>query len=349
MTHIVGHLFFIFCVLSTCLASVAQDSAIIGASNLDRLRSVARIDFVEFPGELEIGWFEANEDSSEFIVFDDSAQIYRVGMSGIVESWSFRQTEAQVFSLIDAVYLNGEPFILYLLDDKYFVNDRQLRSDDFPVAAHQVEQSLFVEAITKTGATIFHELSLETETDAIDPVRTLNLPGPDIETPGVLIGRIDFPHVALSRLADRSLSLYRYPDAFSAESRGKYVLPGGPAVVGAMNSAGSHLAWSDPASARLNLLDLERGDNRVIAELDGAYAQYHLLTADASAVLVVNVDFAPKVYAWDVETGRRHDLGAYRECKRIPDKAALSKDGTALIIGCDTGLDIWRIESNEER
>ncbi|MCY3781120.1 MAG: hypothetical protein OXG78_12475 [Chloroflexi bacterium] len=348
MADFPGRLFVILYALFSCLASAAQDGRTISAGNLDRLRSVARIDFAEFPGELEIGWFEANDDASEFIVFDSDGNIYRAGKSGVLESWSYRGDEAQIFSLIDAVYVNDRPFILYLLDDVYFINDRQLQMDDFPVAVYKVDQSLFVEAITNSGATVFHEVSLEMGADTISPVRTLKLPGSDSDALGMLIGRIDFPHVVLSNLAESRLSLYRYPDAFSAESRGEFVLTGGPAVAGALNSAGSHFAWSDPASARLNLLDLASGENAVVAESGGSYAQYHLLATDASAILVVNVDFAPVVFAWDIETGRRHDLGEYRECTRIPDKVVLSGDGTTLIIGCDTGLDVWRVVDDEE-
>ena len=128
------------------------------------------------------------------------------------------------------------------------------------------------------------------------------------------------------------------------------MLENGPAVFAAVNGAvGSHFAFSDPASDRLNLLNLATAENRVVAKLDGAYSQYHILTSDGSAIILVNLDFDPVIVAWDVATGRRYDLGPYRNCGRIPDKVTLSVDGAALIIGCDKGLDIWRIvEEGEE-
>lgn len=334
--------------LHLCLVSTAQGEAPIGAGNLERLRPAQRIEFANISDELQIGWFEANGDASEFVLIDGGGGIYRVGVAGVFDSITYRQDEAQVFSLIDAVYVNDTPIILYLLDGAYFVNGRQFRTDDFAVAIHKVVQSLFVEAITDRGATVYHEVALEAETDTISPIRTLDLPGSDADMLGMLIGRVDFPHVLLSNLADSVLVAYRYPDAFAGESGRVYELAGGPAVAGAMNSAASHFAWSDPASARLNLLDLASGENTVVAETGGAYAQYHLLTADASAILAVNIDFAPEVFGWDVATGERYQLGAYRECERIPDKVAISGDGKALIIGCDTGLEIWRVENNEE-
>lgn len=120
---------------------------------------------------------------------------------------------------------------------------------------------------------------------------------------------------------------------------------GQPAVFGAINAAATHLAWRDEMNAALYLLDFETGDNRLIAELNGAYPQFLFLSDDTSLILGVNVDFVPNVVVWDVATGQRTDLGAYRECSRVPDMARLSADGSTLVIGCDTGLDIWRVRS----
>ena len=149
--------------------------------------------------------------------------------------------------------------------------------------------------------------------------------------------------VLYSALADGVLTCLSLSRFIRREHEARYSLRQGPAVFGAVNARGQPLrlersGFRSPEPARF-----ETGNNRVVADIGGAYAQYHLLTADASAILVVNLDFAPEVFAWDVETGERHDLGEYRECERIPDKVALSADGTALVIGCDTGLDIWRV------
>ena len=114
-------------------------------------------------------------------------------------------------------------------------------------------------------------------------------------------------------------------------------------VFGQINASGSHLAWRNPDSQELHLLNFETGEDKLVANLDGEYIQFMFLTLDADVIIGVNVDFQPAVVAWDVASGQRYELGEYRECSRVPDMARLSKDGTTLVIGCDTGLDIWRI------
>jgi WD40 repeat protein len=115
-------------------------------------------------------------------------------------------------------------------------------------------------------------------------------------------------------------------------------------VFGQINTSGSHLAWRDPDSNALHLLDFATGKDEVVAPLYGEYIQFMFLTLNADVIIGVNLDLQPNVVAWDTATGKRYDLGKYRQCSRVPDMARLSKDGTTLVIGCDTGLDIWRIQ-----
>lgn len=341
----------IYAVTVACAALVAgQDYPPISAVNIASLKSHAQIDFADFPAELNIGWYEAKADASEFIVFDSAGRLYQVSEAGIDESWTYAEpSSGQLFSLIDAAYIDDEALMLYLLDGGYFINERALISNHEPVALVSYGDSLFVEALGADRHTVFRQFAWRQETDSWQFVAESPLPATDPQKPAVRVGRIDFPIVLYSSLAGGALQVYRYPDAFASGTGRDYSLTQGPAVFGAVNGgAGSHFAWSDPASARLNLLDLKTGENRVVAEIGGAYAQYHLLTADASAILIVNLDLAPEVFAWDVETSQRFDLGPYRSCGRIPDKVTLSNDGRALIIGCDTGLDIWRVEASED-
>jgi hypothetical protein len=116
-------------------------------------------------------------------------------------------------------------------------------------------------------------------------------------------------------------------------------LPG----AGQVNVSGRYFVWRDPESTNLSLLDFETGDNRLIAPLNGTYTPFLLLSVNADVTIGVNVGLEPTVVGWDTMTGERLDLGEYRTCNRQPDMVRLSRDGTTLVIGCDTGLDVWRI------
>ena len=273
--------------------------------------------------------------------------------NGIKRSWSYvKDGSEQIFSLIDAVYADDRPVILCLLDDRYFINQQELVSRVTPVRVFSTDEGnlIFVEAVDGEGDTVFLKIALESSGTRLRVLDEILYPAHDTNSPAVRIGRIDFPIVILSSLLDSKLDVFRYPGSFNSDGGRQYMLENGPAVFGAVNGAvGSHFAFSDPASDRLNLLNLATAENRVVAKLDGAYSQYLILTSDGSAIILVNLDFDPVIVAWDVATGRRYDLGPYRNCGRIPDKVTLSVDGAALIIGCDKGLDIWRIvEEGEE-
>ncbi len=339
--------------LALCLAlafmltafPLAQEAEVIGAGNIGRLRSAGHIDFADFANPPEVGFFAANADATEFIVFDRAQRIYAVGETAIRRSWSYLPADSEsVFALIDASYIAGQPHILYLLDGTYFINDYPLPTAQQPVAlfAAEAAEEIVIEALDSTGGTVFLRYGLER--GELRWLETIAYPAKASETPQLRIVRIDFPLVIMAALVDGGLTVYRYPSAFGPEKGRRYSLENGPAVFGAVNGAvASHFAWGDAARNTLNLLDLATGENRLVAELAGAYAQHFLLTADASVLIIVNLDFQPEVFAWAVSSGQRYDLGPYRSCQRIPDKVALSADGRALIIGCDTGLDIWRV------
>ena len=118
------------------------------------------------------------------------------------------------------------------------------------------------------------------------------------------------------------------------------------AVFGAINSGGSHLAWRDPMSTTLYLLDFATGENRKIADLSGGYIAYLLLSRDADVIFGIDPAAGRgEIWAWLTVTGEKINLGRFRTCERQqPALAELSADGTTLVIGCDLGLDLWRID-----
>jgi hypothetical protein len=118
------------------------------------------------------------------------------------------------------------------------------------------------------------------------------------------------------------------------------------AVFGAINSDGTFLAWRDPESTTLSLLDFVSGQNQIIAALDGDYIAQILLSDGADVIFGIDPQSARRqVWAWDAATGERFDLGEFRACERQqPDLAEISPDGSALVIGCDSGVDVWRVD-----
>lgn len=329
-------------------AGMAQNaSAVISAKNLERMRPNARIDFSDFEAKLEIGWFAANDDASEFLVLGPSGAVYALGYAQDERRWRLRQwPDASAFSLIDGLFLQGRPFILHQAQGATYINDAELTLTGVAVALlHGIaEDELFVEALDDAGQSQFLRYGLESETGALKALDALAFPGIQNDGPVMRIGRIDYPALFLSSLAENILYAQIFSESIAEPLAMAYQLDNGPAVFGAVNlPAVSHFAWTDPQRQHLNRLDLATDENQVVAALAGAYPQFLLLSKDASAILAVNLDFQPEIVAWHAQTGARYDLGAYRDCGRIPDHVALSRDGSALIIGCDSGLEVWRV------
>lgn len=155
----------------------------------------------------------------------------------------------------------------------------------------------------------------------------------------IRIGRIEPPHVVTSS-PEGAVKLWHLQ---GGELLAEAQVENGPVVFGQINTAATHLAWRGPDEYTLNLLNFETGKNQLVADLDGAYAQFYLVSRDADVIFLVHVDDEPVVVAYDEATGDRYDLGRFRQCNREPDMARLSENGTALVIGCDTGLDIWQV------
>jgi WD40 repeat protein len=111
--------------------------------------------------------------------------------------------------------------------------------------------------------------------------------------------------------------------------------------------SGRFLAWRDPASQGLYRLDFTTGTNLRLGTLDGVYIAHLRLSRGGDVVFGIDPQSERGViWAWEAETGAKRTLGAYRPCqRRQPDLATLSWDGSSLVIGCDLGLDVWRVAS----
>ena len=221
------------------------------------------------------------------------------------------------------------------MDGDYWINDMSFDTEGIPLALSSDGNSLYLEVQIDSELVVYQlDMSLTIQSQFTIPS--------DTPQPLIRVGRIQLP-IIVQTAFDGAIDIFDFDRVV-----GEYEVVESPAVFGNVNVPLTHFAWSDPNSMYLNLLDLETGDNQIITELNGAYAQYYLLSHDASLVIAVNIGFTPNVIAWGTNTGERYDLGAYRACKRIPDKVKLSADGMTLVIGCDTGLDLWRIVDEME-
>jgi hypothetical protein len=315
----------------------AQENELISAENLGRLQSVQHIDYADFDADIEIGWFIANDVATEFVVFDNDSNLYRMADdSDITEIWRYiDESDEQLFAVIDGTFAFEEFYLLYIIDGNYWIDNTPFMGEGVPLALDHDDNALYVEAQIDSELVVYQlNESLMIQSEFIIPS--------DASQPIMRVGRLRLPIIVQSSF-DGGIDIFYFDSLM-----GRYEILDAMAVFGNINADTTHFAWSDPNSTYLNLLDIETGENKIIANLNGAYAQYYLLSHDASLIIAVNVNFVSNVIAWDVNTGTRYDLGAYRECKRIPDKVKLSADGTTLIIGCDTGLELWRIVDEME-
>lgn len=314
---------------------------------------------------IELGWFVHSSYLGRFLLIDDMNSLYSVFNTGEV---TFSLDSANV---IDAVSFGDGFFaILSATSDGFSVryDDLQLYGGTnvvinvsslaipsaiwmtCPVASSEngIDCYASVEAFQNGETIIFTLPSFAPISDNNIAINIMDsdleqrpyLPVSDTEAV-VRIGRIPPPYVVTSSL-DGIVKLWSLDtdEVVYEVDNGT----GEPSVFGNINADATHLVWRDNANQTLYLLNFETGENREIAPLNGDYAQWYFLTNDASVIIAVNLGGEPNVVIWDTATGERTDLGNYRDCERPqPDMARLTADGTTLIIGCDTGLDIWRI------
>lgn len=364
-------LILIILMISSVKVNLAQDELEpISADNVSRLKPVIQIDYADTGVDSEIGWFAHDEVNDQFAVLSEADRLVILDENGdiINEAGFHKLLEDEVVQFIDAQFANGLLVYAYregtmyhvvyssLVDiDEYFrwfvfESDNQPQALWIGCETDAIESCRpYLEVVDTEGDTFVLRLaSVDVEDFTPDTIPSVvvegifdRLPYPpaDDDSAFVRVGRIPLPYVLTSSV-DGLVKLWNLETGMVEHS---IQVENGPAVFGNSNYSATDFAWRDPASIHLNLLDFESGENAIIADLGETYAQYYLLANDASVVIAVNFDFVPNVFAWDVSTGEKLDLGAYRDCERIPDKVELSRDGTTLIIGCDKGIELWRI------
>lgn len=117
------------------------------------------------------------------------------------------------------------------------------------------------------------------------------------------------------------------------------------AIFGIASSDGNYFIWQRTDQSGLHWIDFAAGIDRRVATYENIYYPYLILPNTADVIIGIDpTDRRGSVDAWKVENGDRLELGNYRVCRKVqPDLVKLSADGTTVVIGCDTGLDVWRV------
>lgn len=349
--------------LSITLVSNAQEPpvpSIINAENIAQLQPIQQLDFSQLPPDIETasGQFVMSADASRLVSFGN-----QLGDPPFSQAIIWEDDE-----IIGIIALDGDSVVreltadgqclyvgyqghlkAYRLDSTQEINEflyvELPHSDDFAVNFWQDDtfscsSDFYVEVASSDGQLYRGEVINDIGFVLMDTLFTLS----DIDT-AARVGRIPPP---LALTIDFDGNLYRW-DMLTNQVTAQIDV-GEIAMFGKLNAAGDYYVWLSSTQDGLYLAGFANEAITQIAELDKVYISHLILNHPADVVLGVDpYDTRGTVSAWDITSGERLDLGAYRICERIqPDLVQLSADGTTLVIGCDLGLDIWQIVASSE-
>ena len=309
----------------------------ITSANVSRFQSVSQIDFADY-GEFRTGAFSVSPNGQYASVISATGEVFTWNINGEVIDihtapmgdpleTAFSSDSSHVYS----IHSDGENVMVIevnLMDGTQQIYEYQAAGQ--PQTIWVNEDGIWFEIVTPDNTASIVNLT----TGESIPYA----PADDPEAV-VRIGRITPPYAVTSSVA----GLVKRWNLQTGEVEASAPVTDGPAVFGQISRDGHYLAWRDPQSNQLHRLDFLTGEDQVIADLNNQYVQGYFISRDGGVILGVDVDFEPIVVTWDVTTGERITLGRYRECSRVPDLIRMSADGSTIVIGCDTGLDFWRI------
>jgi hypothetical protein len=350
--------------LAGMLYAQEDNSGVISADNIEQLTSVARIDFdalsVELGG-LDLGWFALSPTANRLAVRNRNNELVILNPHGdVVDRYSAPGRDDLPATVLEADFsADGTMLASAHLDGMgYVVAHRQIDTGTMQYLRFETTDAPIR---IWTGDQIWLEIS------SVDPLSgrfVIQVPPDSLSASGEMQEADDFPVIPSGPEHDLDAFLrigrIKPPTAITVTQAGlvkRWNLETGEVTAtahldelpgaGQVNASGRYFVWRDAESANLYLLDFETEENRLIVSLNGTYIPFLFLSTDASVAIGVNVGSEPTVVAWNTATGERYDLGEYRACNRQPDMVRLSRDGTTLVIGCDSGLDIWRVEGDE--
>ncbi len=359
----------LFILLSLCLSNIlliadaqSEQYPIISAENITALQSIQTYDFDDLPAGVmpAVGLFAVNQDATKVVTFgryDNTPPLSLAILWGYAQSPIVNQIDDGSIARV----LSNDGRCLYTGYREYFAV-WELQTDE--EMAHLVYRSpsfvgdavnnIWVEEDNNQTSDpcpthVYAEFIAADGTMYVvdyegDIIQSQLFPHEDDDQIFARVGRID-PPLALTVTSDGVIWRWN----MLTNTVEDMIEAGGVATYGAMNRAGTHYVWLGQDYSGLYIVDWVNGINRLLAPLNGVYISHLDISADGSVVLGTDPeDDEGTVSAWLVETGERLNLGPYRDCDRTqPDQVELSRDGTALVIGCDRGIDIWRVLESE--
>lgn len=340
--------------------TAAAPTPVIDASNVDTLGLSVSIDYAKQAaelGKLESGGFSMNADASRIAVRSrEDAVVIWDGAGQLVDRFDVKGADGFADTILDtafnadgsrlvAIASDGASFVLAvrLLDEQRTLALPFPYSPDTPLRTWFDGDALWIEVTPYDPGqhSYVARLPFDPTTGTIGSDVTKLASGPENDTDSYArVGRVAPPR-AVTTTANGVVKLW---DLRSGEVTASAAV-GVPTVFGGLDASATHFAWRDPDSQGLHLLDFATGQDQLVAPLDGAYISFITVSKTADVIIGVHVANQPVIVAWNVATGQRIDLGAFRSCRRTPDMARISADGTTLVVGCDTGIDVWKVKS----
>ncbi len=337
----------------------AQDAdPVITAANITQLQPAVQIDYATAPddaGALESGWLRVSDDGSQVVTINraNDLLLWDTHTTALLDLYTIPGADGTNTNMLDIAWHPDSAAVHSLHTDgatysvaAYNVVNAKLQiiqtptADDRPVRVWpDADPALtWIEVMPADSSVVPYVMQLDMDSGEV--IQQLDSAPEADPVSDARIGRMPAP-LAVTASVDGLAQLW---DLESGEQLSAVQVDSMP-MFGHMNGAsGRTLAWRDPMSEQLQLLDFTSGENALIAPLNGDYLQALLITPSEDVIVGVNVNAEPVIVAWRTADGERLSLGEYRDCTRTPDMVQISTDGTTLVIGCDTGLDVWRVQ-----
>ncbi len=336
----------------TTQAAPPSPAAAIHAGALGHMRPSWQLDFADLPaaaGRVDSGWFAISADGEQFALLNrDNRIVLWDRMDGHLATVQADCGEPGGF--IDGVFSPNRRWFgaIYVAGLTSYAAFYPLATPEQALVACGLDglpSRLWFDAGSRAWLEILPNDPRQTPyvmqlSQTFQPVLDGRIPsGPEADADSFMrIGRI-MPPLAITAT---QTGLVKRWDLQSNRMTAQAQLTALPAV-GQINAGGDQFAWIDASYQTLNLLDFHTGRSRSMSALNGKLIPFLLLTARADVIIGVTVGDDARIWAWAAASGQVFDLGVYRSCGRPADLARLSADDSTLVIGCDQGLQAWRI------